>query len=192
MNESIKIALKIIWLIVIGYWVISSFNTRKTKKKTNGFKNFIYYWLPLLVAVFLLGPGEWFGHTWLRENFVEHTNTVGITGLVFCIAGAVICCWARYTLGKNWALSVQEKSNHELITNGLYKIIRHPIYTGLIILFVGNAVIVGDYRAILSVLIVVISFVFKLKKEEKLMKGLFGEQYQKYKQKTNALIPYLY
>lgn len=112
----------------------------------------------------LLGPGEWFGHSWLRENFVEHTNFVGIIGLVISVIGAIIACSSRYLLVKNWSLSVQKKENHQLIQDGIYKIVRHPIYTGLLLLFIGNAIIVGDYRAIIAVLIVFVSLWLKLKK----------------------------
>lgn len=192
MSEYIKISLKIIWLIVIGYWVFSSFKVKNVEKTSSFFKNFIFYWFPLIAAIFLLGPGDWFGDSWLREKFVDHTNTVGLIGLFLCIIGAVICCYSRYLLGKNWSLVVQQKENHELIKNGIYGIIRNPIYTGLLFLFAGNAIIVGDYRAIIAVLIILISFLFKIKKEEQLLSELFKNDYDEYRQKTKALIPYIY
>jgi protein-S-isoprenylcysteine O-methyltransferase Ste14 len=139
----------------------------------------------------LLGPGDWFGHSWLRENFVEHTNLVGTIGLSISIIGAIIACTSRFMLGKNWSLSVQKKEDHQLVQNGIYKIVRHPIYTGLLLLFIGNAIIVGDYRAIIAVIIVFVSFWLKLKKEEKLLTETFGNQYTEYKKRTKALIPYL-
>ena len=139
----------------------------------------------------LLGPGEWFGHSWLRENFIEHTDLVGTIGLSISLTGAIIACTSRYTLGKNWSLSVQEKEDHRLVQNGIYKLVRHPIYTGLLFLFLGNVIIVGDYRGIIAILIVFISFWFKLKKEEKLLSETFGLRYIEYKKRTKALIPYL-
>ena len=192
MSEYIKILLKIIWLIVIVYWTISSFKVKNVKKTNSLLNNIMFYWLPLFVAVMLLGPGEWFGHTWLREQFTEHSDTVGLIGLLFSSVGAIISCRARYIIGNNWSLSVQQKENHELITNGIYKIVRHPIYLGLLNLFIGNAIIVGDYRAIIAVIIVFISFLIKIKNEEKNMIELFGEKYDKYKKETKALIPYIY
>lgn len=192
MSDYIKISLKILWMILIVYWVISGFSVKKVKKTESIFKNFFFYWMPLMIAVLLLGPGEWFGKSWLRENFIAHTNTVGITGLLLCAAGVAICCRARYILGKNWSLSVQQKENHELITSGIYRTIRHPIYTGLLLLFVGNGIIVGDNRAIIAVCIVLISFLFKIRKEENTLTELFGDNYTNYKKSTYALIPFLY
>ncbi|MEO6902346.1 MAG: isoprenylcysteine carboxylmethyltransferase family protein [Bacteroidia bacterium] len=191
MNDYIKLGLKITWLVVGSYWLISSIGTKKVKLQEPFFNRFIQYWLPIIIASLLLGPGEWFGHTLLRENFVPHTNLVGIVGLLLCVLGAFIACWSRYILGKNWSLAVQQKVNHELIQNGMYKIIRHPIYTGILLLFIGNTLIVGDYRGIIAVLLIFISFWFKLHKEEKLLNDTFGNQFIAYKNRTKALIPFI-
>ncbi len=191
MNEYIKIGLKVTWLIVLTYWFISGLSVKKIEHQETFFKRFMQYWLPLIIAILLLGPGDWYGHSWLRENFIEHTNLVGIIGLSISIIGAIIACTSRFTLGKNWSLSIQRKEDHELIKDGIYKFVRHPIYTGLLLLFIGNAIIVGDYRAIIAVLIVFVSLWLKLKKEEKLLMEIFGTKYIEYKNKTKALIPYL-
>ena len=191
MSENIKIGLKITWLIVLTYWFISGLASKKVETQESFSTRFFQYWLPLIIAILLLGPGDWYGHSWLRENFVEHTNLIGIIGLSISVIGAIIACISRYLLGKNWSLSVQKKENHELIQNGIYKIVRHPIYTGLLLLFTGNAIIVGDYRAIIAVLIVFVSLWLKLKKEEKLLIDNFGNQYVEYRQRTKALIPYI-
>lgn len=191
MSEYIKIGLRICWLFVIAYWFISAIGTKKVQSQENLFKRLIQYWLPLIIAILLLGPGEWFGHSLIRENFVPHINFIGNIGLSICVIGAIIACWSRYQLGKNWSLSVQKKENHELIRHGIYRIIRHPIYTGILLLFIGNTIIVGDYRGIIAVIIVFTSFWFKLLKEEKLLLEIFGNEYLIYKSKTKALIPFI-
>jgi len=191
MDVTIKIGLKLIWYSLLLYWLISGVGVKKSKSREPVLKRFILYWLPLIVAGLLLGPGEWFGHTWWRENFVPHTNLVGYSGLSIALAGGVIACWSRYLLGKNWSVSVQEKQNHSLIQTGLYKYVRHPIYTGLLLLFAGNALIVGDYRGIVATGIVFCAFWHKLKKEEKLLTELFNHEYLDYKTKTKAIIPFI-
>ena len=191
MSEYIKIGLHLTWLILIAYWLISGIRAKKVKSQESFLSRFFQYWLPLIAAALLLGPGEWFGHSLIRENFVPHSNLVGIIGLLICVSGAIIACWSRYLLGANWSLSVQEKESHELIQQGMYKIVRHPIYTGLLLLFTGNAIIVGDYRGIIAVGIVFISFWWKLKKEEKVLTAIFKHQYTDYQKKTKALIPFV-
>lgn len=191
MSYSIQLALRLSWLIVIFFWIISSRHVKKSHADETIGKQILFNWLPLLIAALLLGPGEWYGHSWLRENFVPHSNEIGIMGLFCCFSGTLIACIARFQLRHNWSFSVQQKQQHELIQQGLYKTIRHPIYTGLLLLFIGNAIIVGDYRAILAVVIVVVSFWVKLRKEEKLLTTLFGQQYIDYLQRTKALIPFI-
>jgi protein-S-isoprenylcysteine O-methyltransferase Ste14 len=189
MSDYIKLGIKVIWILFFLYWTVSSFRAKQTVRTEPFLKRFVYYWLPLILAFLLLGPGKWFGHSLIRENFVPHTNLVGNIGLAIAFIGLAIAFWARYLLGANWSATVQQKSEHTLITAGPYKFVRHPIYSGLLLMFSGHALIVGDWRAIIAVLIVFVSFWFKLRKEERLMQTLFGEQYIRYLNVTKALVP---
>ncbi len=189
MDERLRLGLRICWYIIIIVWTSSAFGAKSAAQKEPLLKRFAFYVLPLMVAFYLLGPGEWFGHTWLRENFVEHTNLVGAISLAFAILGVIIAVWARLLLGKNWSVSVQVKNDHQLITRGPYSQVRHPIYTGLLLIFIGNVLMVGDYRGFFALAIVFVSFWFKLKKEEKWMLQNFGESYREYYSHTAALFP---
>ncbi len=191
MSDLIRSSMNIAWGILIMYWFISGIMAKKSDFKEALFMQFIFYWLPLILAVYLLGPDERFGNSLIKGNFVSNTNFTGVIGLSLSYIGLVIACWSRYLLGKNWSVSVQKKEDHELIKSGAYKLIRHPIYTGLILMFLGNAVIVGKWRGLLGVFIVFISFWFKLKKEEKWLTDLFGNKYKEYMLKTKALVPWL-
>jgi protein-S-isoprenylcysteine O-methyltransferase Ste14 len=189
MSPVIKIGLQISWIIFGIYWLYAARNAKRLTHSESFIKRFFFYWFPIVVAVYLLGPGEWFGHTWLRENFVPHSDLVGFIGLGLVLTGLLLCCWSRFLLGRNWSATVQLKKDHELITAGPYGLIRHPIYTGLLLMFSGNGLIVGDYRAILAVLIVFISFWRKLRLEEKWLEEYFGTPYDRYMQHTKALLP---
>lgn len=145
--------------------------------------------MPLLVAVLLLGPGPWFGQSLLREQFVPHTTLVYSLGLALAVLGAALAIYSRWLLGKNWSATVQLKQNHELITAGPYGFVRHPIYSGLLLLFLGNALMVGDWRGLLAVAIVFASFWRKLRIEEAWLSERFGEQYRSYQARTKALVP---
>ena len=182
-------ALHLCWLVVIGYWLWSARRAKAPKRTESLAKRFLAHWLPLIVAVLLLGPGEWFGHSLLREQFVPHTTLVYSIGLALCIAGAALAIWSRFILGANWSAQVQIKQGHELIQRGPYALIRHPIYTGLILLFAGNAMMVGDWRGVLAVAIVTVSFWRKYLLEEKLLAQEFGPAYADYRKRTYPLFP---
>jgi protein-S-isoprenylcysteine O-methyltransferase Ste14 len=78
-----------------------------------------------------------------------------------------------------------------LIVRGPYALVRHPIYTGLIGLFAGNALMVGDWRGVIAVAIVIVSFWRKYLLEERLMTQEFGQAYLDYRKRTYPLFPLL-
>jgi protein-S-isoprenylcysteine O-methyltransferase Ste14 len=182
-------ALRFCWLAVLVYWLWSARSAKGAVLQESRLVRFAAYWLPLLVAALLLGPGPWFGHSLLREQFVPHTILAYSIGLGLALAGAVLAIYSRALLGRNWSATVQLKQDHELITQGPYRLIRHPIYTGFLLLFLGNAIMVGDWRGLLAVAIVFVSFWRKLRLEEKWLTQHFGEPYRIYQRRTKALIP---
>ncbi|HPF70313.1 MAG TPA: isoprenylcysteine carboxylmethyltransferase family protein, partial [Candidatus Krumholzibacteria bacterium] len=160
-------ALRATWLVLVAYWTCSARFAKGAAVKEPWPVRLAVYWLPLVAAVLLLGPGPWFGHSLLREQFVPHTTLVYSVGLALAIAGAALAIASRSLLGRNWSATVELKRDHELITRGPYRFVRHPIYTGLLLLFLGNAVMVGDWRGLLAVAIVFASFWRKLRLEER-------------------------
>lgn len=143
-----------------------------------------------MVAGLLLGLGEWFGHSPLREQFLPHSLIVYSMGLGLAFFGAAaLANFSRALLGRNWSATVQLKQEHELITTGPYRLVGHPIYTGLLMLFLGNAMMVGDWRGLLAVAIVFASFWRKFRLEEVWLAKHFGEPYRLYQATTKALIP---
>ena len=182
-------ALRITWIVLAVYWLWAARSAKPVEQQEPFATRLLAYWLPLVVAALLLGPGEWFGHTLLREQFVPHTTLVYSFGLGLVVFGAALAIFSRMLLGRNWSGTVQLKHDHELIVAGPYRIVRHPIYTGLLLLFLGNAVMVGDWRGLLAVAIVFVSFWRKLRLEEAWLAGHFGEPYRLYRARTKALIP---
>jgi protein-S-isoprenylcysteine O-methyltransferase Ste14 len=182
-------ALRLTWLAVIAYWLLAARSAKPTQMQEPLAIRVLVYWLPLVFAVLLLGPGDWFGRSWLREQFVPHATAVYVVGLALAMAGAALAIGSRAMLGRNWSATVELKQGHELITRGPYRVVRHPIYTGLLLLFLGNAVMVGDWRGLFAVAIVLASFWRKLKVEETWLARRFGGEYQQYQARTKALIP---
>jgi len=95
------------------------------------------------------------------------------------------------TLGRNWSASVVLKHGQELISTGPYALVRHPIYTGLLVALTGTALYNGRWRALLGLACFAISFWLKARSEEDLLEGEFGEQYRSYRARTPMLIPSL-
>jgi protein-S-isoprenylcysteine O-methyltransferase Ste14 len=94
-------------------------------------------------------------------------------------------------LAGNWSSDVTLKRDHELIVTGPYAFVRHPIYTGILLGFVGTALAVGEWRAVLAVALAGVAFWRKLGIEEAVMRRQFGETYARYVARVPALIPFV-
>ena len=116
---------------------------------------------------------------------------VGWTGAAITLTGLLFSMWARHYLGTNWSATVSVKQDHELIISGPYQFVRHPIYTGLVIAFIGTAMAQGELRSLLAPLIVTAAFWRKWLHEERWMLETFGGRYLDYKARVPALIPFL-
>jgi protein-S-isoprenylcysteine O-methyltransferase Ste14 len=106
-------------------------------------------------------------------------------------AGLAFSVWARVYLGRNWSASVTVKQDHELVQSGPYRLVRHPIYTGLLLALLGTAVARGDAQGFVAVAIAVAAIWRKLRLEERWMQETFGETYAHYRAHVPALIPHL-
>ncbi|HEY6827502.1 MAG TPA: isoprenylcysteine carboxylmethyltransferase family protein, partial [Gemmatimonadaceae bacterium] len=93
------------------------------------------------------------------------------------------------TLGRFWARNVSRKADHRVIDTGPYALVRHPIYTGLLVAFIGSAIALGEWRGVLAVLLAWAAFWRKLRVEERWMIERFGEQYRAYRKRVPALVP---
>ena len=95
-------------------------------------------------------------------------------------------------LGGNWSNRVTVKENHKLVHTGPYRIVRHPIYSGILLGMLGSALQRGWIRCFAGVLICGFSFCLKTRVEERFMMQSFGEQYQQYRHKVKALAPFVF
>lgn len=103
--------------------------------------------------------------------------------------GVGISIWARVTLGANWSGLVTLKKGHELIRKGLYRRVRHPIYTGILTSFLGTELIRGHLRGWLGFAIVLASFYFKALREERFLQQEFGAGFEEHARQTGMFLP---
>ena len=181
--------IKAMWLIFTLYWLWGWRRVKGAQRKEPILPRLLKYWLPLIIAILLIGPGDRYRGTWLGTRMYPGSDAVAVLGALLTMLGVAFACWARYVLGRNWSSVVQVKEDHELIQSGPYRWVRHPIYTGLLLAFFGTGMAIGEWRGAICVVIVAVSFWFKLKLEERWMRDNFGVAYETYMQRTKALIP---
>lgn len=179
------------WLLWLAYWGISALHVKSAVRVESAGSRFGKYALPLIVAVLLLQNFRALNGTFLNDRFVPAELWIVWLGFFLTIAGLAFTCWARVILGRNWSGVVQLKEDHELIVRGAYSIVRHPIYTGLLLAFLGTALAIGAWRGLIATAIVAVSFWRKLRLEERWLCELFGEQYADYMRRVKALVPWV-
>lgn len=179
----------IVWIGYFAYWRIISGNV-KSAVRTESAPSRLIRAVSIISAILLLGipklqiPG-------LSFRFLPQRDWPFWTGLILTLLGLGFSVWARRRLGRNWSQEVTIKDDHLLITDGPYALVRHPIYTGLILGFVGSSLALGEIRGLIADLLVFAVLWYKLKMEDKWLLEQFGESYRIYCQKAAALIPFI-
>lgn len=143
----------------------------------------------LLLGMFIL-PLIYSASTWLDFANYSLPSWAGWVGVAVMI-GAILVFWrAHVDLGLNWSPSLEIREKHELITRGIYGVIRHPMYASQWLWVIAQALLLQNWFAGVVNLIIFIPFYFmRVKAEETLMFDSFGEQYREYMKKTGAVLP---
>ena len=146
----------------------------------------------LLIISMVLLYSHRFSIGWLGYEVIPRCLAKALTGLAVTWAGVLFAIWARKTLADNWSAQPTLKQNHELIVSGPYKIVRHPIYTGILIAVLGTAIMVGQVKGFVALTLTFFAFWHKSRFEEELMYRQFGEHYKVYAQKIKGLVPWVF
>lgn len=148
--------------------------------------------LLLLIGVLFL-PLIYVLSSWL--NFADYHLPIWVSGLgITVLALALWLFWHSHRdLGKNWSSTLQIREGHTLITDGVYRNIRHPMYTSVLLLCIAQALLLQNWVAGLSGFIgFSIACVARINREEQMLLNSFGNEYEVYRQRTKRLVPYLF
>jgi protein-S-isoprenylcysteine O-methyltransferase Ste14 len=126
----------------------------------------------------------------LKGHTVTHDAVLEGIGLGLFLLGLAVAVWARIYLGGNWGMPMTQKDNPELVTTGPYHLIRHPIYSGILLAMIGTAIAVSVYWLIAAVVIGGY-FIYSATVEERYMAERFPDTYPGYKRSTKMLVPFL-
>jgi protein-S-isoprenylcysteine O-methyltransferase Ste14 len=119
------------------------------------------------------------------------TGALGWSMFAVVVAGFAFCWWARVHLGAMWSGSVTRKADHHIVDTGPYGLVRHPIYTGLIVSAFAQAALVGKIRGLVGAALIVIGFFVKARLEEAFLRQELGpEVYDAYRARVPMLIPW--
>ena len=139
----------------------------------------------------------WGVHRTMFTPFISHSEPLALAASVLAMVAAVSSVWlimaALKTLGKEWSLTARLVEGHQLATSGPYAYVRHPIYTGMLGMLMATGLAVSHWAALLGALVVFfVGTIIRVRREEELLRGAFGEQFEAYARRVPAILPGLY
>jgi protein-S-isoprenylcysteine O-methyltransferase Ste14 len=180
------------WIIFCLVWLFAWGWSKPTSVRKSSTRRILYL-ATLLVGVLLIwNGGSLFNYSPFNILIFNSNLKTLLIADVFAIVGVIVAVWARFTLGSNWSGSVQIKKDHQLITTGPYRFVRHPIYSGVLSLALAQVLSIANVASVMALIILTISFYIKLKLEEEYMLSQFPNEYPAYMKRTRRIIPLLF
>lgn len=177
------------WLIWASIWIVASRNVKATERKEQPLSR-LSNTLPIWLAAFLLiVPHSWLGV--LSRRVLPHGFASFAIGAILVVVGLGFAIWARYHIGRNWSGVITVKEDHTLVKTGPYALVRHPIYSGLLLAILGSAIARGHIGAILAIALILYAILRRVRIEEQWMAQTFGQDYVDYAATTPALLPFI-
>jgi protein-S-isoprenylcysteine O-methyltransferase Ste14 len=176
------------WLLFVAYWAVAAVSAKRSASRRRWRREIALRLVAILLIAAVLQSRSLRHFLAVAQRSTNHSAILGWTGVVLCLLGFSLAINARWHLGRNWGLPMSRKEQPELVTSGPYALIRHPIYTGLILAMLGSAIGVNIFWALLLVLVGAY-LTYSARREETIMLQLFPEQYAAYMARTGMLVP---
>jgi protein-S-isoprenylcysteine O-methyltransferase Ste14 len=174
------------WIAFSLYWEVAAKDAAEAKSAESRLSRGVHVFLANAALILELVP--------LRglSRFVPASSAIMAAGLAVEAMGLFLAILARRHLGRNWSGEISIKVDHRLIRSGPYKMLRHPIYTGLLTMYAGTALVTGTWLALAGVATAMLAYARKIWLEEVNLRVAFGAEFEAYRRKTWALVPGLF
>lgn len=179
-----------LWITFAIVWLAGAFAAKPAARRQSLISRLLLTALAALAVLIAFTKYSNFG--WLSRAFVPASPALAYTGLVLVLVGIGFAIWARFYLGGNWSGTITIKKNHTLVKRGPYSIVRHPIYSGLLIALLGMVAVSRELRVLLGTGLLLVMFGIRSRLEESFMIEQFGSEYADYKRRVKALIPFVW
>jgi protein-S-isoprenylcysteine O-methyltransferase Ste14 len=183
--RAIETVFALVWAAFWLYWLAAALTTKPGHIPWS--RHFGIRAVLLLVAILVIRAGM------LRHHFAaEQTDAWRVVlGLVLLVGGLGLAVWARVNIGRSWGVPMTQQENPELVTSGPYRLVRHPIYTGILLAGVGSAVAL-DWVWLVVVVLAGVYFIYSATVEERYLTEQLPDRYPKYKDSTKMLVPFVF
>jgi protein-S-isoprenylcysteine O-methyltransferase Ste14 len=173
------------WIVFWVGWLIAAAGAKSSQGGRGGLARLAGVRVALVViAVYLVRLNMHGGHRAAASLLLD------CIGLAVWLAGLGLAVWARIYIGANWGMPMTKRENPDLVTTGPYRLIRHPIYSGIILGVVGTALATSLYGLIVAAVLAAY-FIYSATSEERFLAKQFPDTFPAYKARTKMLIPFV-
>jgi protein-S-isoprenylcysteine O-methyltransferase Ste14 len=181
--QAVELVFAIAWAAFWIYWLVAAFSMKRGHVPWA--RELRIRALIVILAVILVRFGVF------RGQGVNTDPWRAGLGLVLFALGLGFAIWARIHIGRNWGTPMSQKDEPELVTSGPYHLVRHPIYSGVLLAGVGTAVALS-WLWLIAVGLAGVYFAYSAKVEERNMAAQFPEAYPAYRRSTRMFIPFIF
>jgi protein-S-isoprenylcysteine O-methyltransferase Ste14 len=176
-----------VWVLFSIYWEIAAKNAAHEKSSEPSASRGLHVFMAnvALLLLYVPVPG-------LTRRYLPTPQVFVPIGLTIEVCGLLLAIWARRHLGRNWSGRITIKVDHELVKSGPYRLVRHPIYTALLSMYGGTALVSGEWHALLGFVLAVLAYWRKIRMEEENLAVAFGAAWGDYRRSTWSLVPGLF
>jgi protein-S-isoprenylcysteine O-methyltransferase Ste14 len=171
------------WAVFWLYWFVAAFSMKRGRvpwTRELGIRAVI-----VVVVIILVRLGTF------RDHGLNADPWLAGVGLVLFALGLGFAIWARVHIGRNWGTPMTQKDDPELVTSGPYHLVRHPIYSGILLAGIGTAVALS-WLWLTAVVLAGIYFLYSATVEERFMTEQFPDTYPQYARSTRMLVPFVF
>ncbi|MDE3207117.1 MAG: isoprenylcysteine carboxylmethyltransferase family protein [Acidobacteriota bacterium] len=171
------------WAALWLYWLVAAFSVKRGKVPWSRELRIRAVIVVIVVVLARLGV--------LRGHGLNTSPWRSALGMAFLGLGLGSAVWARVHIGRNWGTPMTQKNEPELVTSGPYHLVRHPIYSGILVAGTGTAVALS-WLWLIAVGLVGIYFLYSAAVEERFLAQQFPDTYPAYKRSTKMLLPLVF
>ncbi len=180
--RALELVLATGWAAFWLYWLVAAFSTKRGRISWS--RELRIRAVIAVIVILLIRVGAFRGHGLSTDPW-----RAGI-GLILFALGLGFAIWARVNIGRNWGAPMTQSDQPELVTSGPYRLVRHPIYSGILVAGVGTAVALS-WRWVFAVGLAGIYFLYSATVEERYLTEQFPDTYPLYQCSTKMLVPFI-
>jgi protein-S-isoprenylcysteine O-methyltransferase Ste14 len=181
--RTVELVFAVGWGVFWLYWLAAAFSMKRGRVQWSRELRIRAVLVVLVIVLVRLGV--------FRGHGVHSDPWRAAVGLVLFALGLGFAVWARVHIARNWGTPMTQKDEPELVTSGPYRLVRHPIYSGILVAGVGTAVALS-WVWLAAVFLAGVYFIYSATVEERYLTQQFPDEYPVYKRSTKMLVPYVF